>query len=112
MTWIKPILEQVNLSDVYCEEDDIYEVYGTDVDKEKSSTSVLIKLIDNLRNVVLEFEMSEDDDEIEERRIQAGVTLENVKKFLNGQPIAAYDFEKQKAYFLFRNRTRKYLNDN
>lgn len=111
LTWIKPILEQVDLSDAYCEEDNIYEICDTDVDKEKSSASVLIKLIDNLRNIVLEYEMSEDDDEIEERRIQAGVTLENVKQLLNGQPIAEYDSEKQQAYFLYPDLTRKYLYD-
>jgi len=111
LTWIKPILVQVDLSDAWCGEDNIYEVYGNAVDKERYSTSVLIKLIDNLRKIVLEFEMSEDEDVIEEQRFQAGVTLENMKNLLKDHPIAKFDSEKQQAYLLYRDGRKEHLNE-
>lgn len=100
------MLNQVDLD--YCEEDDTYDVYGNDVDKERNSMSVLTKLINDLEKIALEFEMSDDEDVIEERRFQAGVTLELIKTLLNGNPIARYDSEKQQAYLLFRDGTKNY----
>lgn len=109
--WIKPILNQVDLGDAYCEEDDIYDVYGNDLDRERYSTSVLTKLISNLQKIVLEFEMSEDEDVIQERRLQAGVTLQNITRLINDHPIAKYDSERKRAYLLSRDGRKNYLND-
>lgn len=56
--------------------------------------------------------MSKNEDEIDDLRIRAGVTLEIIKTLVNGRPIALYDSEKQQTYHLYRDGTRKYLNDN
>jgi hypothetical protein len=83
LTYIKPIL-RVNA------EENMNEVFSEEYDTENESISVNIKFIDKLRSIVMGMEMSENEDEIEERRIQAGVTLEIVKTLLNGNPIALY----------------------
>jgi hypothetical protein len=108
LNWLKPILVQADLIDAWHGEDNIYDVYVNYVDNERYSTSVLTKLISDLEKIVLEFEMSDDEDVIEERRFQAGVTLELIKTLLNGNPIARYDSEKQQAYLLFRDGTKNY----
>lgn len=111
LNWVKPILVQADLIDAWHEEDNIYDVYGNDVDKERNSMSVLIKLIDSLRKIVLEFEISEDEDVIQERRFQAGVTLENIRSLINGHPIAKYDIDRKRVYLLFSDGRKIYSND-
>lgn len=107
----KLIINYSDLSEAYCEADDVYDLYVDYLDKKRHSTSLLTTLIGNLQKNVMEFEMSEDEDVIEERRFQAGVTIELIKTLLNGNPIARYDFEKQQAYLLYRDGRREYLND-